>query len=886
MMNDHFSWRIHRHGGRRVPVPHRLAVEHLEDRNLLSFIAPVNYPSTGGPVAAGDFTGHGHLDLALVTFGGSVRILPGNGDGTFQSELPPVAVGPHIVGVAAADLRHNGILDLVVTHDDETNSPGNTVSVLLGNGDGTFQPPVDYQAGNNPHGVAVGDFTGSGIPDIVVTNIGFFSHDQFQPGTTVTVLLGNGDGTFQAPRTFDTGAIPEGVAVGDFTGDGRLSIVTANEGFAGAPSPVSFLRGNGDGTFQPPVSLGLGVPGEARSVAVADLNGDHHLDIVVASDTADGGTVSVLSGHGDGTFQDPIVAPVSNDPGFLPNRLALGDFSGDGHLDVAVTGGGGSLPPVGLYLLPGNGDGSFQAPRAYSVQSSPPVVGDFNGDGIDDLAVESGSAFSSDSVAILLGQPGRFLTFPSAFQAGAGATSVQSADLEGDGFADLVTANAQDNTVSVLLANGDGTFQPQVAYTVGRDPESVVVADLTGRGIPDLVVLNTGDRSVTVLRGQGDGTFQTAQTLSLSIDSGFVPVRLALGDFTGDGTPALAVLQRSTQSGRAGVLVLRGHGDGTFFQDPNLPDESLSLGINDPFGNYYFQAADLRHDGTLDLVYGGGGNSVFVALGNGDGTFQQPQSLRFQDIPTSVAVGDLNGDGIPDLVVTTRTATFVGPANSVFVLLGNGDGTFQAPVGYAVPGPSWAAAIGRFHGDGIPDIVVENGTQVRVLRGNGDGTFEAPTSYLVGVVAGLSGSLVAGDFNGDGAPDLAMANSFDGKVTVVLNRNDGLAPGGRYAPRPPHPKGGKAPLEQPEETLVQVVAQTPPATLRLDTATATSAPAGGQEAAADAYFAALTGEEHDAVVPLRRTENRTALHASRPLGYQDEDLAALAAELLTAPTEA
>jgi hypothetical protein len=882
MMRDRYSWSVLRAGGRsrRKPTSYRPVIHNLEDRNLLSFIAPINYPADGGPVAAGDFTGHGHVDLVVAT-GNTVGILPGNGDGSFQPELPPVNVGPHIAGVAAADLTGNGILDLVITHDDET-SASHTLTVLLGNGDGTFKAPVDYEAGPNPHGVAIGDFTGSGIPDIVVTNQGFFFHDEFHPGTTVTVLLGNGDGTFQPPRTFDSGITPTDVAVGDFTGDGRLSIVTADEGFSTVPSDVSFLRGNGNGTFQDPVSLSLGVPGVARSLAVVDLNGDGHLDIVAASDTSDGGAVSVLLGRGNGTFQNTLTFPVSNDPGFLPVFMALGDFSGDGHLDVAVSGILGSVPRIGLYLLPGNGDGTFQSPTAIGIQQgSPLVAGDFTGAGIDDLAVNSGSAVSGGSVAILLGQPGRFFDFPSTFPAGAGATSVQAADLTGAGFNDLITADSQDNTVSVLLANGDGTFQAPITSAVGKDPESLVVADLNGDGIPDVVVLNLGDRTISVLLGNGDGTFQTAQTITLDIDASFVPVRLALGDFTGDGTPALAVLQRSPQTGHAAVLVLRSNGDGTFSQDPNLPDETLSFGINEQFGNYFFQAADLRHNGTLDLVYGGGGNSVFIALGNGDGTFQQPQALRLQDVPTSVTVGDLTGNGIPDLVVTTRAASFVGPPNSVLVFLGNGDGTFQTPVSYAVPGPSWAAAIADFDGDGIPDLAVENGDKVRVLRGNGDGTFGPPTSYLVGVVAGLSGSLTVGDFNGDGAPDLAMVNSFNGAVTVVLNRNDGTAPA-----RLPRHTTARSHVAQLDTTLAQAVTPTPAAVRADTTAAPTSAPAPARETyPTDAYFAALSVESHDAGPVHRRQESRIAVQALHPVGTRDEEFAALAANLLIAPTE-
>jgi hypothetical protein len=269
-----------------------------------------------------------------------------------------------------------------------------------------------------------------------------------------------------------------------------------------------------------------------------------------------------------------------------------------------------------------------------------------------------------------------------------------------------------------------------------------------------------------------------------------------------------------------------------------------------------------------------------VALGNGDGTFRQPQPLRFQDTPTSVTVGDLNGDDIPDLVVTTG---HFGSRISVFVLRGNGDGTFQAPVGYAVGGPNFAAVIGDFDGDGIPDLAVENGDTVNVLRGNGDGTFGTSTSYLVGPVANVSGSMVAGDVNGDGAPDLAMANSFTGEVTVMLNRNDGTAPGRRAAATAPHPAAGRAQLAQLDATLDKAVAQMSPVTLRLTTTTLPpSAPAREQEVvSADAYFAALTGEDHAAVFPRHRPENRIVVKGVHPAENQNEELAALAA-----PTEA
>jgi hypothetical protein len=208
----------------------------------------------------------------------------------------------------------------------------------------------------------------------------------------------------------------------------------------------------------------------------------------------------------------------------------------------------------------------------------------------------------------------------------------------------------------------------------------------------------------------------------------------------------------------------------------------------------------------------------------------------------------------------------------VFVLLGNPDGTFQPAVRYSVPGDSFAAAIGDFNGDGIPDLAVVGPDSLNVLRGNGDGTFGGLTSYLVGSTLT---SVAVGNFNGNGPIDLAVGIRLAPDVTVVLNRNDGLAPGGGDAPRPPHPA---------DTTLGQAVAQTLPEGLRVEKPT-TTASAGGQETAADAYFAALANEEPAIGFPQHRPENRIAVRASRPVGYLDEDLTALAAEL-TAPIDA
>ena len=831
-------------------------VENLEARTLLSFSAPINYPTGSDPVAmtAGDFTGNGIPDLATLG-----TILLGNGDGSFQ---PPrrYSTGPHPYAITAADLRNNGILDLVVTNYNlgDTQHPSTTVSVLRGNGDGTFQAPVDYDVGDkNPDAVVVADLNGDGIPDIVTANFGIFSDQIIQPGLTVSVLLGKGDGTFGPAHTFDTGIFPDAVAVGDFAGDGRLSIVTADEGLDTVPGDVAFLQGNGDGTFQEPVFLRPGATGAVpRSVTVTDLNGDGRLDILTANDSRNGGSVSVFLGRGDSTFQNAIVSPIGNNPNFIPTHAIVGAFSGTGHTDLAVSGLGG------LDILPGNGDGTFQdaVPLETGEIPGPLVAGDFTGSGLSDLAVGNDA---EQSVSIFRAKPDGFFVTPSNVPLGVGATDLHAADLTGNGVRDLVTINPPTNTVTVQLGQGDGTFQAPTAYAVGRKPRSVTVADLTGRGVLDLVVVNEEDSTLSVLMNNGDGTFQPAQTIAPDFDEGYIPVRVAVGDFDGDGIPDLAILERFVgNNDRSGVLVLHGNGDGTFSQ--NLPNSTIPFFVSDLHLNFILEAADLRHNGTLDLVVGG--PVVFVLLGKGDGTFGAPHFLVTGHFTPNVAraavVADLTGDGIPDILVADDE---IGNPGNVSVLMGNGDGTFKPAVMYPVDFAPLSLAVGDFFGDGTLGVATANFNRetVSVLRGNGDGTFGPATNYLVG---NSPGQIAAGDFNGDGAPDLAVLHTSQtrGDLSIVFNRNDGAAPARHTAARTRRTR--------PDATLAHALAQTP-APYSLDTMA--SAPGAISLALPDAYFAALAADERDVVLPSRRQESPISARAMHAAANQDPEWVAL-----------
>jgi hypothetical protein len=366
------------------------------------------------------------------------------------------------------------------------------------------------------------------------------------------------------------------------------------------------------------------------------------------------------------------------------------------------------------------------------------------------------------------GYPPLFLPVVTYSSGGSFPISVVVADVNGDGKPDLVVANTWSNNVDVLLGDGDGTFQPAVSYGMGGAGSCfafVAVGDLNGDGKADIVV--ACGAGVSVLLGNGDGTFQAAVTYSPGGGS------VAIGDVNGDGIPDLVV---------PGAVLL-GNGDGTF-QTP----------ISNGSGGEQVVIADVNGDGKPDLVvavecgpqgcsqpYNGG--VVNVLLGNGDGTFQAPVSYNPGGLFTvSVAVADVNGDGKPDLAVgNSCNYGYLCTNGVVAVFLGNGDGTFEASGIYSSDGvqlglAAGEVAIGDVNGDGKPDLLVTNGCTngacegdgtVGVLLGNGDGTFQSPLTFDSGGARPYG--LAVGDLRGDGRLDLAVANTSNSTVGVLLN---------------------------------------------------------------------------------------------------------------------
>ena len=378
-----------------------------------------------------------------------------------------------------------------------------------------FALPVRYSSGGNgPNSLAIADVNGDGKPDIVVANW-CISKIVPCPGSSVGVLLGRGDGTFSAGVAYSSGGVyADFVAIADLNGDGKLDIAVANCGYAlnnhciGAGGNAGVLFGNGDGTFQPVVTISLGGGGfGAIGLAIADVNTDGKLDLIVAGDCSSGGCGGVLLGNGDGTFQPEI--PFASTGGLIAFGMAVGDVNGDGKPDIVVGNQCAdsicATSTVGVLL--GNGNGTFQTPVAYDAGGIYPdwvVIADINGDSKPDLILANSSTsitINQGDVGVLMGNgDGSFQTAVAYPASEFGAASLAVADADGDGRADVVVVNCSSisgncngggGNVGVLLGNGDGTLQPVTTFPPGGNtPFGVAVADLNGDSKPDVVVAN------------------------------------------------------------------------------------------------------------------------------------------------------------------------------------------------------------------------------------------------------------------------------------------------------------------------------------------------------------------------------------------------------------
>ncbi len=680
-----------------------------------NFTVPVN-TGPGVPLAVGDLNNDGVPDLLI--FDGILL-------GTRQGLLTP---GPRIalgtpISITLADLNGDGNLDIILIPD-----MGESISIMLGNGDATFQAAKSYPF-NGANALVTGDFNHDGKLDLAV--IPFAGGLVFFPG--------NGDGTLGSP--VDSSTLPNviGLVAGDFNNDGILDIATAIQGSPG----VSISLGNGDGKF----GTNTGFPIQMDQIEVGDLNRDGNLDLV---GTAYEYWVSIALGNGDGTLQaqDLIDLP------FSALYSALADFNGDGIPDIVAVGETAS-GETNIEILLGNGDGTFQSGTPQAIPGRPYFVKttDFNSDG----RVDAVSITSIGTVSIDYGTGTGVFSAPPVFSAGSnpGVQGLAQGDLNGDGTLDIVTANSATNNISVLLGEGKGRFHAPFQFATGTTPVSVALGDFNGDGILDAVTADSGSRTVTVLFGHGNGSFTLDKSLTVSSP----PTSVAVGDINGDGKVDIVVATDLF------VDVFLGNGHGGFTAVGSV---SPSSPIYPPA--LFVALADVNNDGKLDLLTVVAGGTIDIALGAGDGTFGPSAIIEDFFSPESVSVADMDGDGNLDLIVgQPASSELLGYYGSVSVLLGNGNGTFQASTSTRVGvSGTVGVSVADFNGDGIPDVAASSGDGVWILTGRGDGTLETANGYSCG--CGDANYVLTGNYGGSSSPDVVIGTSSGIELLINLTQ--------------------------------------------------------------------------------------------------------------------
>lgn len=600
-----------------------------------------------------------------------------------------------------------------------------------------FSAPAHYGAGNDPTSVVVRDVNRDGKPDLVVAN-------PFQ--NKVSVLPGQGAGVFGAPTSYAAGTFPAAVAVGDFNSDGRLDVVSANQN----SSTISILPGLVGGSLGAATNFPTGVGTTPSAIATGDFNRDGKLDVVVGSEF--GNAVSVLRNQTPSGGALAFGAATSFGTGTWPRCVVTGDVNGDGKLDLLTSNLASDSVSVLLNQTPDGGVAAFAAAVSYSVAPSPSsvAVADLSGDGKLDLVA---TGFQS-KVTVRLGQAGGVFGAPTNYAVGSEPKSAMVGDVNRDGRPDLIVANFNASSVSVLVGQGGGVFCPAVNSSAGTPaaPTSTAVADVNLDGKLDIVVTNQSSHKASVLLNQGPAfgplsfgapTTYPAVSQAISIDA---------GDFDSDGKLDLAIANSNVDF----VSVRRGVGGGLLGPATDYP----------VFTPEFVTKGDFNRDGKLDLVVANSNvEYASVLLGLGGGAFGAATNNDVGIGPQTIAVADLNGDGILDLAVADY-----GGFGAVWVLMGQAGGTFAAAVGYPVTGHGvQGIAAGDLNGDGKLDLATSDWTLnlVCVLLGQGGGVFGSALTYPA--QDGVN-NVTMGDFNQDGRLDLATANYHSNNASVYLNQ--------------------------------------------------------------------------------------------------------------------
>jgi hypothetical protein len=686
----------------------------------------------------GDINNDNRLDIVSINSGtGTLVTNLGNGNGTFAAMVIAFNFYSPPLSIAIGHINNDNYLDLVVTES------AGIVDIFLGFGNGGFifsHWAYTGNAGSSPFSVALADFNSDGHLDFVIA-------DRFY--NNIVIFFGNGDGTVIGQIIYSTGpgSLPYYVIVADFNNDNKYDIAATNIG----SDEVVIFYGYGDGSFELARTYSTGYGSKPYAITAADFNNDNQLEIVVA--LWSNGNIAVLNQYYAAEFVNQTI--YSTGSALNPFSIAINDFNNDNRSDVVVANSGTDS----LGILLGSGNGTFGMEMTYLIgtDAHPQYVSTFDINKDNQIDIVSANS-KINGISVIMGYGNGSFADQIIYSTGTDSYpyAVVAADLNNDNRLDFLVVNQGTDSVGIFFGYNYTTFQSETTYSsMGNlEPFGIVVSDFNNDKYLDIATVFFGSDSLGIIFGYGSGSFSNMVIYSTGIDS--QPQDLAEADFNNDGRSDIVVVNSNTST----IGVFLGYGNGSF-----------AAILTYSTGNYSYPMAvtvsDFNNDKQLDIVVADIAiDSIGILLGYGNGTFSivKTYSTGQGSAPFAITFGDFNNDDRLDIVVANIAS------NSIAVLLGYGDGTFENQMTFSTGSnsqPYWVT-VGDFNSDNRLDVATANfnGDNVGILLGYGNGTFADIITYSTG--AGSSPTCVeVGDFNYDNHLDIAVTG-FGTKTTVVL----------------------------------------------------------------------------------------------------------------------
>ena len=696
-------------------------------------------------LTTGDLNNDDVLDIVVTNDNDDlINVFIGSGNGSFSlSATISTGIGPYISVVVLGDLNNDHQLDIVVL-----NKKNNSFSILLGDGNGIYSTVITYSSESVllPVSLVLGDVNEDNCLDIAIIS---------ETSDKIGIFVGYCNGTFGIDSIYRVGMDwrPFSIVMDDFNSDNHLDLAIAysNQNWFG------IYFGDGHGRFPTSQTYPLEDFSTCSAIASGDFNNDNQTDVAVALFGLN--KLGIFLGYGNGTFASIRTYPLISCR--TPFSMSIGDLNNDNQMDIAVC----CIHSKNIVVVHGNKNGEFLSQTTYSIGDELPIFssifGDFNNDNLLDIAIAD---YLSQKVGIFISYYKAEFGIEGTYSTGSAPQpySVATGDLNKDNVLDLIVVDSGNATIGVRLGSGDGSFQIERTYSTGQNsfPQYVKIGDLNRDGQLDVIIVNSKSDSLLIFLGNGNGTFERTLTYQLDVQSS--PVGVAITDLNNDQWLDFVVVNQGTDS--LGIFYGYNYTTFIFHETYSTGDGSFTLALS---------VSDMNNDNHLDIVvanYNSSNIGILFGYGNGSFMTQRIYLTGYNSRPAVMAVADLNKDGCSDIIIHNRGA------DSLNILLGDGDGNFEMTLDCAIWAGSSLSAIlvGDVNNDDQLDVIVTDSIQcfVGVFLGFGNGSLSLLTTYSAGLNS-TPNSIALGDLNNDSYLDIVVAHQSTGSVGVFQGYGNG-----------------------------------------------------------------------------------------------------------------